>query len=173
MPLWLCSAMWQWAIHSPGLETSSRMSTVSPARSSTVSFHTRLGSGCPSRDRMRNRPAPWTWNGWCIGWSESISLTSRIFTRSPTVNDQLISPFTAPVSRSISCQIMLPESDTRLISGIRSSHSRPSPWSWLCAASWCGSEAGASGASEGTSFIPHLGQVPGSVAVTSGCIGQA
>src|SRR3954452_10022512 len=63
MPLWLCSAMWQWAIHSPGLETSSKMSTVSPARSSTVSFHTRLGSGCPSRDRTRNRPAPWMWNG--------------------------------------------------------------------------------------------------------------
>jgi hypothetical protein len=25
MPLWLCSAMWQCAIHSPGLETSSKM----------------------------------------------------------------------------------------------------------------------------------------------------
>ena len=84
-----------------------------------------------------------------------------------------MSPFTAPVCRSMSCQIMLPESETRLISGIRSSHSRPSPWSWLCAASWCGSEAGASGALEAISFIPHLGQVPGSVAVTSGCIGQA
>src|SRR2546423_14505759 len=31
MPLWLCSAMWQCAIPSPGLETSSRMSTVPPA----------------------------------------------------------------------------------------------------------------------------------------------
>ena len=34
----------------------------------------------------RKRPAPWTWNGWCIGWSESISLTRRIFTWSPTRN---------------------------------------------------------------------------------------
>ena len=34
---------------------------------STVSFHTRLDSGSPSRDRTRKRPAPWTWNGWCIG----------------------------------------------------------------------------------------------------------
>ena len=108
-----------------------------------------------------------------MGWSESISLTSRILTRSPTVKAQSMSAFFAPVWRSMSCQIMLPGSDARLISGIRSSHSRPSPWSWLCAAPWCGSEAGTGGASEGTSFIPHLGQVPGSVAVTSGCIGQA
>ena len=32
IPLWACSAMWQCAIHSPGLETSRRMSTVCPAR---------------------------------------------------------------------------------------------------------------------------------------------
>src|SRR5664279_1672708 len=44
----------------------------------------------PSRLRIRNRPAPCTWNGWCIGWSESISLTSRIFTWSPTRNRQSI-----------------------------------------------------------------------------------
>src|SRR5439155_14811962 len=58
IPLWMCSAMWQCAIHSPGLDTSSRMSTVCPDRNSTVSFHTRLGSGKPSLDRMRKRPAP-------------------------------------------------------------------------------------------------------------------
>ena len=36
--------MWQCAIQMPGLVTSSRMSTVSPVRTSTVSFQTRLGS---------------------------------------------------------------------------------------------------------------------------------
>ena len=45
MPLSVCSAMWQCAIHSPGFVTSSRMSTVWPARTSTVSFQTRLASG--------------------------------------------------------------------------------------------------------------------------------
>ena len=42
IPLSVCSAMWQCAIHSPGLATSSRMSTVSPAVRSTVSFQTRF-----------------------------------------------------------------------------------------------------------------------------------
>jgi hypothetical protein len=32
IPLSVCSAMWQCAIHSPGLETNSRRSTVSPDR---------------------------------------------------------------------------------------------------------------------------------------------
>ena len=36
--------MWQCAIQIPGFVTSSRMSTVSPVRTSTVSFQTRLGS---------------------------------------------------------------------------------------------------------------------------------
>src|SRR6185312_10278933 len=44
MPLCMCSAMWQCAIHNPGLVTSNKMSTVCPVRTSTVSFHTRLGS---------------------------------------------------------------------------------------------------------------------------------
>ena len=73
------------------------MSTVSPVRTSTVSLQTRLGSTSPSRARTRKRPAPWMWNGWCIGWSESISLTSRIFTRSPTRNRQSIAWFAASV----------------------------------------------------------------------------
>ena len=42
MPLCMCSAMWQWAIHRPGLVTSNRMSTVCPVRTRTVSFQTRL-----------------------------------------------------------------------------------------------------------------------------------
>ena len=66
---------------------------VSPVRTSTVSFQTRFASGSPSRASTRNRPAPWTWNGWCIGWSESISFTRRIFTWSPTRNCQSIAWF--------------------------------------------------------------------------------
>src|SRR4030095_5737242 len=30
MPLCMCSAMWQWAIHKPGLDTSNKMSTTWP-----------------------------------------------------------------------------------------------------------------------------------------------
>ena len=33
MPLCMCSAMWQWAIHNPGLDTSNKMSTTWPAGS--------------------------------------------------------------------------------------------------------------------------------------------
>jgi hypothetical protein len=58
IPLCMCSAMWQCAIHRPGLLTSNRMSTVWSVRISTVSFHTRFGSTLPSRARTRNRPAP-------------------------------------------------------------------------------------------------------------------
>ena len=79
---------------------------------------------------------------------------------------------------------MLLSSVARLISGIRSSHSRPSPWSCVVvvravrvvcavrASSWAPRAAPAA-ASAGTSFMPHFGQVAGSEAVTSGCIGQA
>ena len=58
----------------------------------------------------------------------------RILTRSPTRKAQSIWPFSLPVSRSTSFQVMLHESEARLISGIRSSHSRPSgaSWLWLC-----------------------------------------
>ena len=127
MPLSWCSAMWQCAIHTPGLVTSSRMSTVSPRRTSTVSFHTRFGSMVPSRLRIRNRPAPCTWNGWCIGWSESISLTSRIFTWSPTRNRQSIPWFRSPVSRSSRIHRMFAGVVIRFTSTMSSSHSMPSP----------------------------------------------
>ena len=70
----------------PTLVTSSRMSTASPVRTTTVSFQARLGSVTPSRLRTRNRPAPWTWKEWCIGWSAAISLSRRILTLSPTRN---------------------------------------------------------------------------------------
>ena len=49
IPLSWCSAMWQCAIQRPGFVTSSRMSTVSPVRTSTVSFQTRFGSASSSR----------------------------------------------------------------------------------------------------------------------------
>src|SRR6187200_74657 len=51
IPLSWCSAMWQCAIHTPGLVTSSRMSMVWPVRTSTVSFQTRFSSVMPSRAR--------------------------------------------------------------------------------------------------------------------------
>src|SRR5215211_1621597 len=69
MPLCMCSAMWQWAIHRPGLVTSNKMSTTWPVRTSTVSFQTRLGSGTPSRARTRNRPAPWRSPSSMAAWS--------------------------------------------------------------------------------------------------------
>src|SRR5215212_5249686 len=90
------------------------MSAVSPARSSTVSFQTRLGSGWPSLLRMRNRPAPWMWKGWCMGWSEFISLTRLILTLSPTVNFPAIrwlSPL-LPV-RPVSDQVGVGDEHTR------------------------------------------------------------
>ena len=161
--------MWQCAIQRPGLVTSRRMSTVSPARTSTVSFHTRFDSGTSSRAMTRKRPAPWMWNGWCIGWSLSIVLTRRIFTRSPTRNDQSMAWLALPVSWSTSFQIMFVASVRALISGMRSSHSSPSPLSWRavatvvvvpCSAARCRDELHAA-----------LGQVRLGAA-TSGCIGQ-
>ena len=172
MPLSWCSAMWQCAIQRPGLVTSSRMSTVSPVRTSTVSFQTRFGSTTPSRARTRNRPAPWMWNGWCIGWSESISLTRRIFTRSPTRNRQSISWFSASSERSTSFQSMFAGVVSWLISTMSSSHSMPSaacvavargracswpcsswPCSWPCVVPW----PAACDECAGSSFMPHSG----------------
>jgi hypothetical protein len=43
-------------------------------------FPDEIGLEVSSRLMTRKRPAPWKWKGWCIGWSESISLTSLIFT---------------------------------------------------------------------------------------------
>ena len=64
---------------------------------------------------------------------------------------------------------MLHESEARLISGIRSSHSRPSgaswPWPWSC-----GMALVRRGTAAGMSFIPQIGQVPGSVYL--GCMGS-
>ena len=193
IPLSWCSAMWQCAIHRPGLVTSSRMSTISPVRTSTVSFQTRFGSTSPSRARTRNRPAPWTWNGWCIGWSESISLTSRIFTRSPTRNCQSIAWFSAPVARSTSFQRMFAGVVIWLTSTMSSSHSIPPPrrahargraravrrgsWPSSCAVARACSARRArlrlATSVAGSSFMPHYGQRPGSSLVTSGCIGHA
>ena len=140
IPLSWCSAMWQCAIQCPGLVTSSRMSTTSPVRTSTVSLQTRLGSGAPSRAMTRKRPAPWMWNGWCIGWSESISLTRRIFTRSPTVNCHWMAWLAASVERSISFQRVFAGVVIRLTSTMSSSHSMPPVAAWSCAwwacASW-------------------------------------
>ena len=61
-----------------------------------------------------------------MGWSESVSLVSRIFTTSPTSKFQLISRFSAPVSRSTIFQRIFVGVVLRLISAISSSHSMPS-----------------------------------------------
>src|SRR5829696_4103396 len=133
IPLSWCSAMWQCAIQRPTFVTSRRMSTVSPVLTSTVSLQTRFGSTSPLRTRVRNRPAPWTWNGWCIGWSESISFTRRTFTRSPTRSFHSIARFSAPVDRSTIFQRMFAGVVNRLTSTMSSSHSMPPaascPWS--------------------------------------------
>src|SRR3954453_18394092 len=142
IPLSWCSAMWQCAIQYPGLVTSNRMFTVCPVVIRTVSFQTRLSSSMPSRSSTRKRPAPCTWNGWCIGWSESISLTSSIFTQSPTRKLQLMPWFASPVRRTNSFQGLLPGVVLRLTSTMSSSHSMPSPaaWSWppwsICSWPW-------------------------------------
>ena len=76
MPLCMCSAMWQWDIHTPGLVASNRMSAFWPARTSTMSLETRLGSATTSRASIRNRSAPCRWKGG--GAWGSIALTNLV-----------------------------------------------------------------------------------------------
>jgi hypothetical protein len=127
-----------------------------------------------------------------MGWSESISLTSRILTRSPTVNRQSIAALAAPLSRSTSIHRMLAGVVSRLTATMSSSHSMPPPSPWPVAlpvvavlramaipgaARVRGGGRLASGRLAGSavtsSFMPHCGQRPGWSLVTSGCIGQA
>ena len=67
-----------------------------------------------------------------MGWSESISLTSRIFTRSPTVNCQSIPSASAPAVLSTNFQCMVAPVVCRLTSTMSSSHSMPAvaPEAW-------------------------------------------
>ena len=111
---------------------SSRMSTLSPVRTSTVSFQTKFFSVTPSRARTTKRPAPSMWKGWCIGWSESISFTSRSLTWSPTRKRQSIAWSAAPVCRSMKLQCMLAGVVIRLTSTMSSSHSIPPASAWQC-----------------------------------------
>ncbi len=55
IPLARCSAMWQCIIHLPGLDISTRRSTVPPTGISTVSFQTRFSLGTSLWPRTRNR----------------------------------------------------------------------------------------------------------------------
>src|SRR5215208_4243399 len=52
----------------------------------------RSSSSTPSWSKTRRRPPPWTWRGWCIEWSESISLTGSIFTRVPEQDRASLEP---------------------------------------------------------------------------------
>ena len=100
-------------------------------------------------------------------------LTSRIFTRSPTVNVQSIAVFSAPVS-----PIDEPPDHVRGVGpGVDLRHEvfplQPvTGVVRVVIVMVVASVAGVSAVSLGTSFMPHLGQVPGSPLVTSGCIGQ-
>ena len=117
----------------------------------------------------------------------SISLSSRIFTRSPTRKRPSIAAFSAPVWRSMSFQRMFDGVVMRLTATMSSSHSMPPavPWAWPAAASpWAPAPASAwppalpasppasATSFDGMSFIPQVGQWPGSSLTTSGCIGH-
>ena len=91
MPDCMCSAMWQWVIHRPGLVT-------------------------------------------CMGWSESISFTSRSLTRSPTVKCQSIAGLSVPLVGSTNRQCMVAAVVARLTSTMSSFHSMPSASPWSMAA---------------------------------------
>ena len=82
--------MWQYAIHRPGLVTQSRMTTVSPARRSKVSFHTRLVPGADEKTACSVDVKR------VVHGVIRVHLAhQRIFTLSPTVNAQETSWFSA------------------------------------------------------------------------------
>ena len=92
-----------------------------------------------------------------------------------TVNSQVMAPFLAPVSRSMSMPDHVAGSDCTVDLRHQVFPLEAVALSWPCARGEApllglGSVVGRS--SEGTSFIPHFGHVPGPVEVTSGCIGQ-
>ena len=64
-----------------------------------------------------------------------ISLTSRIFTRSPTLNRDSMPWFSAPVERSTSMQRVFAGVVVRLTSTMSSSHSIPCAEACACAGS--------------------------------------
>ena len=191
MPLSVCSAMWQCAIHSPGLVTSSRMSTVSPGPDQHRVLPHQVRLRRRRRGQDQERPAPCTWNGWCIGWSESISLTSRIFTRSPTRNRQSIACVRSPgvpvdqdpphvrwgghagsprpCRPPTRCRLRHAACVARAVMGAR--RRRRASW----ARAWCSRvlERRPGPGAIGSSFIPQSGHRAGSSLTTSGSIGQA
>ena len=86
----MLSAIWQWAIHMPGLLTSSKILIVSPV----------VWAPCPSKQgfhlelhfhRAQGSVVHEKWIGCCMGWSESSSFSISIKTLSPSSKSQSIS----------------------------------------------------------------------------------
>ena len=176
MPLSWCSAIWQWAIQTPGLVTSSRMSTVSPVRDQDGVLPDQVGLDDPvaGEDQEAARPVD----------------VERVVHRVVGVHlvDQAdlhpIADPEAPVDRGVlgagrrgrsSFQRMLAGVVIRLTSTMSSSHSMPAgrlvvrgPW-WCSWASRrpgapCSCPAPRPRAAAGSSFMPHSGQRLGRVA---------
>ena len=129
IPLWLCSAMWQCAIHRPGFVTSSRMSTVCAGTHEHGVFPDQIGLrlAVPRENEETARAVD-------VEWVVHRMVRFHFVDQSdlyPVADTE--GPVDRPVLGtglpSTSFQIMLLGSEARLISGIRSSHSRPSPGS--------------------------------------------
>ena len=90
-------------------------------RTSTVSFQARLAPDHSVAGENEEAASAVDVEGCGIGWSESISLTRRSFTWSPTRKRQSICAFSAPVSRSTSFQRMFAGVVIRLTSIMSSS----------------------------------------------------
>jgi hypothetical protein len=122
MPAERCSAMWQCSIQRPGLEGSSRISTVDPAGSNTVSFHAGFPTGTPFTSRTRNR-CPCRWMGCCIAWKLRRSLSSRTRTGCPRRKFHRESMFSFPVAGSRRIQRTCRPEEAQFIIGMVPLHS--------------------------------------------------
>ena len=163
IPLSVCSAMWQCAIHKPGFVTSSRMSTVWPARTSTVSFQTRLASGyaVPRENEETARAVDVKWvvhrmirfhfidqsDLYPVADIEGPGDGSVFGTGLPI--DQL-PDHVAGVRCTVDIRASGPPTRDRLLT-------RAAPCVELC-----GADTEVASESDGTSFIPHFGHVIGS-----------
>ena len=103
MPASACSAMWQWAIHVPGLVMSTRMSTVSPRSHEHGVLPREVGVRLPvAVQHKKTFPVHVEWMRHRV---IRVGAVDRwIFTRSPILKVHVMSWFTAPVSRSTSFQ---------------------------------------------------------------------
>ena len=102
MPLCMCSAMWQWAIHSPRVGDVEQDVDGLPGAHQHGVLPDQVGFGDPlhgpapgsGRRRAVERVAHWKVGAHLVDQSD--------LTRSPARNRQSMSAFSAPVARSIS-----------------------------------------------------------------------